>query len=172
MGTLSGMIESEDSTESGQGADLSWSDYETLVGACSIIYYFYTRKIIFSNGQECAKSIWEFRHKRMYEVGRSESEEINQIENRIENSHTIFVKILGKIIDIGGKLEVKHLSLPLSELPNLIQILGHSRNEKDWQKLYEYKIIGGHLSGPSIHKSYASLSLGGSGHLSNVGSFS
>merc|ERR1712127_1019343 len=28
-----------------------------------------------------------------------------------------------------------------------------------------YKIIGGHLSGPSIHKNYASLSLGGSGHI-------
>merc|ERR1712127_971554 len=28
-----------------------------------------------------------------------------------------------------------------------------------------YKIIGGHLSGPSIHKNYASMSLGGSGHI-------
>merc|ERR1712127_1156602 len=74
--TLASMIdnnEDEEMDKSGQGADLSWSDYETLVGACSIIYYFYTRKIIFNKVQECAKSIWEFRHKRMYDVGQSET---------------------------------------------------------------------------------------------------
>merc|ERR1712071_709251 len=98
---------------------------------------------MFNKIHQLAMNIWTFRHKRMYDPNS---------DTQQENHHTIFLKILQKLIDIGGKLDIEYLKVPLSELPSLMQILGKSKNDKDWFKLYQYNIIGTQLSGPSIQK--------------------
>lgn len=138
-------------TLSNEGANLSWSDYITLVAGCAVVSYLYTRIVTFDHLNKLSVDIYNYRQSYYWEGS----------DLRYESTHDIFLHILEKIESVCDMFDVVWLKKGLLEVNDLIKSLGQSKKDNDKRRMYKYKVIGSRLSGPPISRQLANISLSG-----------